>query len=370
MINIGERTNGEHNLRNSSLELLRLIAIVAIIGHHFMVHGVFAPDILTKEVIKSSFDYSIAFDSLFIFGGTFGNSCFLLITGYFMIKKAVNWKRMLLLIITMYFYYWVILLLFGSFNLANITWKYIVKAVAPFLFGANWFVCCYIVFSLFIPYINLFLTSLTKRQYCVFLKIVFLLGFLLPSFKITTYFVAQEIILFGIMYAFGAYFRLYKLNGRYSKIGFWNKLIVIDSILLMIVPIVSSMFVGKPDIFTGLLGAILAISLFVRFILHPPFINCIINKLAQSVLGVYLIHDNEFIRHFLWRDCFPNISYLHTYMMIPIFIIKVFGVFILCTLIDQIRLIIIEKRISVWLDCHWISIVKKCQKLCNLKKDI
>ena len=133
--------------RNSALELLRLIAIFAIIGHHFVVHGIFPLDILSKEAIKNNCDFSLIFDSLFFFGGMFGNSCFILITGYFMVKKTVNWKKIFLLIVAMYFYYWLVLAIFGSLQLSNIRGSQMFNGLAPFLFDTNWFVCCYIFFA-------------------------------------------------------------------------------------------------------------------------------------------------------------------------------------------------------------------------------
>lgn len=81
---ITKEINIEHISRNSSVELLRLIAILAIIGSHFVGYGI--SDILSREAVKAEYDFSLAFDFMFLFGGAFGNSLFILITGYFMIN--------------------------------------------------------------------------------------------------------------------------------------------------------------------------------------------------------------------------------------------------------------------------------------------
>lgn len=361
MNDVGKNMEANHKMRNSSLELLRLVAIFAIIGHHFVVHGIFLTGLLPIDAAKSGFDFSIAFDSLFVFGGMFGNSCFLLITGYFMVKRKIKWQRILLLVIAVYFYYWVILAIFSGLHLATIEGSQFLKIIAPFLFGSNWFVCCYIFFCLFIPYINRFLLAISQAEYQRFLKLIFMLCFVLPVCRIETYFEPQKLILFVVMYVFGAYAKIYGLDGKYSEISFWNKVIVIDVLLLIITPILTVMTAGRTGgDFSILLAVILAIALFARCLLKPPFHNEFINRLAQSVLGVYLIHDNAFVRHFLWRDWLPNISYVHTDMMIPIFILKVLAVFIVCTLIDQLRLMIVERPASIWINNHWDVIEKRC----------
>ena len=156
------------------------------------------------------------------------------------------------------------------------------------------------------------------------------------------------------MYAFGAYIRIHGLNGRYNRIKFWNKVIAGTLILLVVVPAGNIAISGRiGGSLNDLLAAILAISLFARLVLQPPFTSLFVNRMAQSVLGVYLIHDNSFVRHFLWCDWLPNASYLHTNMMVPVFVAKVLMIFIVCMLIDQIRLFIIEKPVSLWLNNHW-----------------
>ena len=46
-------------------------------------------------------------------------------------------------------------------------------SLIPIFYGLNWFVSRYILFTLFIPFINSFLTSLSKYRYLSFLLILF-----------------------------------------------------------------------------------------------------------------------------------------------------------------------------------------------------
>lgn len=62
--------------------------------------------------------------------------------------------------------------------------------------------------------------------------------------------------------------------------------------------------------FVNLLSTGTAVAMFMAAVCHKPFISTRINKLAGSVLGVYLIHDNPLVRPFLWRELFPNVAFL------------------------------------------------------------
>lgn len=83
-----------NKIRNSSIELLRIIAIIIIIMHHFGVHGVF--HVLDKShniLIVDNLSWQIIFTQIVSWGGNVGNAIFVLITGYFLINKKVNVKK-------------------------------------------------------------------------------------------------------------------------------------------------------------------------------------------------------------------------------------------------------------------------------------
>ena len=63
----------------------------------------------------------------------------------------------------------------------------------------------------------------------------------------------------------------------------------------------------------------------------------IINLLASATFGVYLIHDNNFVRPFLWRIVFKNASYQNSPYLIPYSIAVIIIVYISCTVIELIR---------------------------------
>ena len=71
--------------------------------------------------------------------------------------------------------------------------------------------------------------------------------------------------------------------------------------------------------------------------------SSIINKIAMTVFGVYLIHDNEIIRYYIWIEVFKNASFAKSAFLIPYSIGVILLVFVICSVIESIRIHTIEK---------------------------
>ena len=89
-------------LRNSNLELYRIIAMLLIVAHHYVVNSgltsLDGPISYNPTSAKSLF--------LLLFGawGKTGINCFVLITGYFMCKSQITFKKFAKLILQVMFY--------------------------------------------------------------------------------------------------------------------------------------------------------------------------------------------------------------------------------------------------------------------------
>lgn len=72
--------------------------------------------------------------------------------------------------------------------------------------------------------------------------------------------------------------------------------------------------------------------------------NAIINRIASSVFGVLMIHSNsDAMRNWLWKDMLNNCTMYYSQWWLIHALLSVILVFTFCCLIDQIRIIIIEK---------------------------
>ena len=292
-----------------------------------------------------------------------GNAIFILITGYFMVGRSVHWKKLALLLMATLFYSWIIAAIVYGGHFLPYTPKSLLREMFPILFGANWFVSCYIIFSLFIPFINIFLVRLTKFQYQVFLVLFFMMFAVLPSFKIATFFSNASIMFFFLVYACGGYLKIYgnEIIGSNCHRRYLNAfLIMLVLLLASIVTLdVAGILLHKDSLlkgfmhFTQILQIPMAVSLFLYFVTRPYFFNASINRIAGSVLGIYLIHDNDLMRTIIWDYIFPNLEYIESSWYMLFYAGKVFAVFAICSMIELLRKRYIEPPLAAGVDWCW-----------------
>lgn len=352
-----------NKVRNSSIELLRIIAMIIIIMHHFGVHGVFhVSDKSWNILIVDNISWQIIFTQIVSWGGGVGNAIFILITGYFMINKKVNFKKIILLLFSMFIYSWIIEIIYIYGLNMPYSVKMIIKETIPIYFGNNWFVSCYIIFSLFIPFINKFLNSLNKKQYIIFILLLFIFYSFLPNFKANT-FMQCSFIFFGLVYSIGAYLKLYfnkYVENIYSKK--YIRLFLIQICIIVVIIIIFDMLaiIISKDIliklsnpFINILSIPIAVALFLYFLSMKPIYNKNINNISGTILGIYLIHDNNLMRIIIWDYIFPNMDYINSNFFVLFFVIKVCLIFLICSFIEFLRKRYLEPIFVKMLDKYW-----------------
>ncbi len=343
--------------RNSSVELLRVLCVLLIIAHHYSVHGKYNIKCY-DEVISIPYMY-IQCISMF---GKVACSIFAIITGYYMIKKDMSnhYKKIVPLFMEMMFYSVSISLVLYATQIIPVTITDVVKSFFPFIYG-NWYLVYYMIFYLFIPYVNKFLASMDKQSYFKMLLLFIVVWSIIPTFFRESY-QFSELSFFFIMYATGAFIRVYMKKITKKK----TIIIASVSVIAMLLSVVfmnvigvvfeKGIFIKRATFFRDyntILAYICAVFVFLVFI-SVKFHNSIINKISATSLGVYLIHDNSLLRVVIWEKLFPNIDYygfpyVHS-------VVKIICVFLICTVIDLLREAIMGKAINKWLDDHWNKI--------------
>lgn len=339
------------NRRNSSIELLRIICMIGIIMHHFSVHGDF-------EIISSdNFSFNLVLVQIFSIYGKMACNIFILITGYFMIKSDFNIKKFILLIVEMTFYSLTISIIFYFINPENVNIIDIVKSIFSVFYG-NWFLVNYLIIYVLTPYINKMILSLDKINFKKFIYILIIVFSIIPTFAINCKYEFNNFDIMIIMYIIGAYIRLYSENKKDKKYLYgmllFNGMLLLSVIFFDIVGLIlnkngiikNATYFSKINSIITVGGAILT---FLYFLNNINFNSKIINFFSSTTLGIYLIHDNKFVREFIWIDVFPNNEYINEQYFIWFIILKVLLIFLICSGIDKIRYYLIEKNIKKYI---------------------
>lgn len=130
--------------RSSNLELFRIITMILIVAHHYVVNsGLIAID---GPVYEDLISWKSIFLLLFGAWGKIGINCFVLITGYFMCTSRITIKKYLKLLSEIVFYKFVIYLIFLICSYEPFSIKILVQAVMPIIGIEQGFSSCFLIF--------------------------------------------------------------------------------------------------------------------------------------------------------------------------------------------------------------------------------
>lgn len=333
--------------RNSSIELLRILSMLMIVGSHFATHGGFSFDSQSITVPRLWWN-------VIEMGGHFGVDVFVIISGYFLIENkslAFNLKRVLKFWGQVFFYS--VLLFAFSFIIGQGSFspKVIIKMLFPITFSEWWFASTYFVLYLLHPYINRLLHTFDKKQYQGFLIMLLIFWSVIPTLTSSSY-QSNALLEFVLFYSIAGYIKTWGLNpGLKSKhyFGLWvifTFLTYLSCVILMILGTKYTVFSSHSLFFYGrtkIPTLLRAISFFMAFATMKMAYHKWINKIASAAFGVYLLHDSNLLRSYLWKDVFKNALFQNSKYIIIYSIGVVILVYVICTLIDLIRQTVFEK---------------------------
>ena len=324
---LDKNTNLVKPARESGLELLRIIAMLFIVMHHaVMFSGVNSSNILESKI----------FDILQI-GGKLGVNLFVLISAYFMVNKSFKLSRILKIIFETFFYSVFIYLIFIAFGKTNFTIDEFILNFFPVIFERWWFVTTFVLLMILSPFLNIIIKSVSKNLLLVISIVLFAYGvgvneILLKvgnylGVGLTSY--MNKLLWFVTLYFVASYIRLYNIN--------LNK--ILNIILIFCIWIFRVLFTvySKREIwFEWAIGNAIMSILLLLFFKNLKFRNKYINLIALTTFGIYLIHENVYIRGFWGSIVKLFYSFLGSYILT--FLLVVLLVFIICMVIDLIRI--------------------------------
>lgn len=134
--------------RESGLELYRIIAMLLIVAHHYVVNSGLL-DVMYRNPLEGKAIF------MFLFGmwGKTGINCFVLITGYFMCTSRITLRKFLKLLLMVYIYRIVIYAIFAATGYNEVSIIGILKLLIPVTSVKQNFTSCYLLFILQYPFL-------------------------------------------------------------------------------------------------------------------------------------------------------------------------------------------------------------------------
>lgn len=336
------------NSRSSNLEILRIISIIMIIMHHYAIYSgfEFENSITINRIVVNFFEMF----------GKLGVCLFIIISGYFYDKSKFKFKKLVRLLLQVFIYAIISLAIGIITNSERISGINILKSILPTTFGLYWFVSCYVLIYIFTPFFRKIVENISKKDFKILLTFMIIvwgiIGFV-PKTK--TFF--SEIVWLIVIYLIGTYIKKYNCNifkNNKTRIFVIILFVAIMNIIMIFLEGMARTIPKFEEIkyyFNNLnspLVLILTVLIFNIFKNLNIKSSKLINKVASTTFGIYLIHENVFLRDIIWKQLIQGSTYINSPMLILNAIFGVISVFLCAMVIDfVIERIIINNLIKI-----------------------
>ena len=331
--------------RNSNIELLRIISMVMIVLHHYVVHS--GADIFALAPGANRFILEMS--AL----GDVGVILFVLITGFYLGRSArpLKVRKIWGMIGLITFYSAGLYLLLCGLGFVPFSLRGLVSTFLPMLFNKYWFATAYVLLYIFHPYINRALNNLSRREELRLIWIGVGVFSIMHTLTGVEYY-GSEIVQFILFYIIGDYLGRYRDNvftqRRWQTVGFAVAVAAIVAFALLYdftsfrMPLIDvrSWYLLRNRV--SPFAILLAVSIFSFFAYRREFYHPVVNGVAATCFGIYLIHDNNNLRYVLWNNVFHNAAVVDSRYMIVHLVVCVCLVFVGCMAVELVRLGIVR----------------------------
>lgn len=330
------------NKRNPSFELLRVIAMFLIVVWHFLMHGIGHRPVGVADDAASLFNLC----SMELIGclSKVSTNCYILISGYFLVTSKTKWEKIPKTWMPIFFYSVGICLVFilcGNWD--RVGWAGLGKAFMPLYFSEYWFATRYVALVALAPFLAMVAGGVSKKQYLLLLAILFVVNFewLLGSQLSGN----NSMLWFVFLFYVGGYVRLHGGCGgtvRYGRLYFLLAAVIALGYQMWdfsIYPLFGAPFMidyhanNGIEFFTALMLFMWA----VRLKMRDTRFSRLMVKVAPLTFGVYLIHDNVWVRGELWHRWVHASGLYDSWAFVPVLAAVTLLVFWSCIFIDSLR---------------------------------
>ncbi len=370
------------NMRNSNIELLRLSAMLMIVGFHYIINNPDMSYIIHQPVTFTKFIYQF----IYMGGGWVGNFIFFVISAWFLLDWNLSLKDSLrrVWLLERELLFWSVILMVvlviarreGFYHEGVL--RLLPKTVFPLLTSMWWYPTSYALFLILLPFVALALQKIGRKNH---LKLAIGVLVLWGAVALVPFPAMNLDLDSSSVFVFIYWLVLISYCKWNMNISSKNAIILIISGLLveLIYWSAASLFftiTGKKPGFQNFIfdhwklpTMMIGFGLFILCYRHP-FHSRFVNYLAASSFGVYLIHYQPGIYR-MWTGWFPlKDVYTSAHPILQGAIIVV-SVFLICLALDLIRQTIfratIDRHAGKWFEHVYARIEPKISRITNAR---
>lgn len=356
--------------RNSNYELMRIISMLAIIMWHIIIHS----GLLNN--CQSVHFKTILYLILMII--IIHVNSFVMVTGYFQSTSKFRQSKIWSLINSSLFYKALIVVIFSVFFGLKLTKAEFIREFFILNIDEYWFVKYYIFLYLISPFLNILIQKMSKKQYKCLLITSFLIFSVLPFITANGAFSndGYNLMNFIFLYFIGGYLIRYPLKECYIFKNIPKKLFRIILLVSFIFVVLFNFTLFETNgilkdygqtfnmIFGGMYNMALSYSnplVIIQTIIYFSFFgtfdfkNKFINRISKLTIGIYLIHDNNFVRSKIYTFFKISIKCSGSYKFIIYMFIVAIIIFTVSAFIEFIRQKIFKFIYNLKISQHFIK---------------
>ena len=315
----------DRQTRNSSVEVLKVIAIFLIVTSHVtqtLVNTTGPIKSIAIPITTATADIQTIILMLFQQTGALGNTIFFVCSAWFLLdSNKFARKKAFSLLTTVWSVSVLIFCLYLIVGNHNITTKEMIKQVFPTTFANNWYMTCYIIFLFIYPWLNKLISITNQRQLLRIVLFSSTLWIVICYFKGGLFFTSSLTIWISIYFLI-AYLKLYCKNiVTNTKVGVW---LIVVGFIGYISQVVVTNYVGLyfisffsekvmrwnsnncPFYIMIALGSLI-------IALKSNFKSKFINYISSLSMLVYLFHENYLFRIYtrpiIWKYLYKTFTF-------------------------------------------------------------
>ena len=349
-----------HSKRDSSIEALKLLAMLCIVISHVVQSLLPSKD--AAIALPFQIDYRQASKDTLMWClvllrmlGAWGNTIFVISSAWFLcLNDRVNFKKVAKMVLDVFVISVAMLAVFILIGVRPDA-KTTLKSFFPTTLANNWFITCYLLLYVIHPALNWIINRLSKRQHAGVSVCLITVYMILPMIQSDIYY-RSDLVVMICEYLIIAYARLY-LHDTSDNVR-KNALVFLICILLNTTVIALYEIAG---VHTGILSDkmlhfaingnpipfLSAFSIFNLFRSRKHTARAI-NYASSLLIFVYLIHENILVRQYtrplIWSMIHASCGYDLLLFEIPVFAIILYAVSMAIACIYDIS---ISRRIEV-----------------------
>lgn len=346
--------------RNSSIEMLRIIAMFMILMSHFIGHNGY--DVLKLPLGPERIFFQLVMQS----GGAIGVVIFFSISAWFFLDKEQtiksNLKRVWIMERELLFWSLILVTFYLVFDRTDLSMKLMAKSVMPLSMNVWWYATAYAIFLALLPFLAKGLKALGRKYHLALASTVLVIwgltSFIPGMIGISDGFFGF-IYLFILISAYKWYLRPLSIKQTWALTAVGVGFVLLYTAASTVLGLFG---INKGIFITGdwkLPVVMIGFGMFLLFD-RVTFHSRIINRIAQSAFAVYLITDYTASEKLLWGRLF-NLENLYQQPLAILQIVDIpLAIYATCTLLDFIRralfAVIIDRRRGHWFDLLWNTV--------------